>query len=123
MSREFLVNGLRTLLTHGHVDLLSYWKDKIAYLAHGYRFKRYLLRLQKLSPKAAVYVFGHSHQAENCVIDGKRYFNPGTTSMGEPPDYKLSFGLLRYSQNGIIEGEIIPLTGSQIRFGKWEKVR
>ncbi len=116
--RLFAINGVKTLLTHGHINLHHYWVDKAKNLLHGYRFNRYARRLQVLAPDAMIYIYGHSHHAENHWLDGKLFFNPGSSSVAEKPDFRLSFGIIQFHPDGNFSGEIIALNGAVVRFNK-----
>jgi len=118
-TRYFLINGVETVLTHGHINSLHYWQDKVENIIHGYNMERYSRRLLAMAPEADVYIFGHSHHAENQVIAGKLYFNPGSSSIAEKPDFRLSFGIMKFCPAGTVSGEIIALTGAVVRLGKW----
>lgn len=118
-TRFFLINGVKTVLTHGHINTFHYFHDKVDNFLNGYNVERYLRRLIPVAPEAEVYVFGHSHHAESRVIAGKLYFNPGSSSIAEKPDFKLSFGIIRFCPAGTVSGEIIELKGAVVRLGKW----
>ena len=109
ISREFILNGVKVNLTHGHLDAYHYWKDKVENLLSGYQLERYGKRLLHAAPDADVVIFGHSHHAENRNRDGKIFFNPGSCSVAEKPDMMLSFGILRIHANGEVRGEIVAL--------------
>ncbi|MCX6056377.1 MAG: YfcE family phosphodiesterase [Chloroflexi bacterium] len=98
--------GVTIALMHGHIDLKTYWLEKIQYLVTGYQRSRYLPRLRRAAPEALVYVFGHSHRAENFWQDGKYFFNPGSMSVGDTPEFKRSWGLLQVFEDGRVAGEI-----------------
>lgn len=118
--RVLIINGVRILLTHGHLSPLVYWKDKVSNILHGYELGRYMRRLPGVDPEARIYVFGHTHQAENTWVDEKLFFNPGGSSVGTPPDYMISFGILRIDTDGKVGAEIVPLTGAVVKFGRWD---
>lgn len=122
MNQDFLINGVKVLLTHGHKDFFNYWIDKLEYVLHQYHFKRYFSRLQKISPRAKVFIFGHSHHAENLKVDGRLFFNPGAASLGEPPENRISYGMLKFHPGGEVEGQVIPLTGYRVVLGKWKSL-
>jgi len=109
VSQELSFNGIKVYLTHGHINPYHYWRDKLENLIYGYRFDRYYRRLLSAAPGADVILFGHSHHAENRVRDAKLFFNPGSCSVAEKPDYKLSFGIIHFYPDGEVKGEIIPL--------------
>lgn len=114
----FSINGVTTLLTHGHINAYHYWLDKGHNFWHGYQFDRYARRLPQIAPEAAVYIFGHSHHAENRSMAGKLYFNPGSSSVAEKPDFRLSFGIIQFHTDGRFSGEVIALEGATTRFGR-----
>jgi putative phosphoesterase len=121
MMRLFIINGVRTLLAHGHLNPVVYWKDKVRNLLYGYQLTRYVSRLSALDTAASVYVFGHSHHAENIWQEGKLFFNPGGSSVGHPIASDTSMGVIRYQPDGLVHGEIIKLTGHVIKFRQWEQ--
>jgi len=116
----FTINGVRILLTHGHLSPRVYWMDKVSNVLHGYELGRYVHRLSRVDPQAQVFVFGHTHQAENSLVHEKLFFNPGGSSVGSAPDFMISYGILRIDQDGKVEREIIPLTGAVVKFRRWE---
>jgi uncharacterized protein len=106
MIREFELMGLKFALMHGHINFLTYWLDKLLYIFQGYQRERYVKRLPKAVLGAQVYVFGHTHHAENIWTDGILYFNPGSVSIGDFPEFQRSWGTLCIYEDGRIEGEI-----------------
>jgi len=116
---DFLINGIEVTLTHGHIDPWHYWVDKSQNFLHHYRVDRYVNRLPAIAPTAKVIVFGHSHHAENLVREGRIFFNPGSCSVAEKPDFQLSFGIIEIHPDGRIVGKIQPLLGWGCRSGKW----
>ncbi len=118
MHRLFHVNGVITLLTHGHIDAVHYWRDKVSNFINGYQFERYANRLSPLVPQAKLYIYGHSHHAENRWQEGKLFFNPGSCSIAEKPDFSISFGIIHFHPDGNFSGEIIELKEPVIRVGK-----
>lgn len=109
--RRFNINGARFFMTHGHLDLYHYWRDKNENILHGYQFDRYHKRLLPAAHDADVILFGHSHHAENRRLDQRLYFNPGSSSVAEKPDFRLSFGIMQISPQGDVKAEIISLAG------------
>lgn len=107
-SQILEINGTRILLTHGHMGLTAYWLDKFQHMLIGYRLKRYISRLQKAMPGAGVYIFGHSHKSEVIWQENVLFFNPGSVSIGSPPRFLRSWGLLTF-RGETFEGIIIPL--------------
>ena len=108
ISREFEINGQLVLLSHGHMGVISYWMDKFQHITKGYRPDRYISRLIGAMPEASVYVFGHSHCSEEIRQSGKLFFNPGSISIGMPPSFKCSWGLLIFHQDSV-QSKVIPL--------------
>jgi uncharacterized protein len=106
MKKTFEINGVKFVLTHGHISFIGYWVDKVKHILVGYKRKRYIQRLVKSEPYAQVYVFGHSHQPENYQQDGKLFFNPGSVTFGESLGLESSWGILRVFKDGTVEGEI-----------------
>ncbi len=108
ISRTLEINGIKILLTHGHMGLTSYWLDKLQHIFIGYRMNRYISRLRKVLPGAGVYIFGHSHRSEVIWQEDVLFFNPGSVSIGSPPQFHRSWGLLTFNDN-IYEGKIMRL--------------
>lgn len=102
------VNGVKIFLAHGHMGFSSYWMDKIQHTIKGYRSDRYIQRLTRAMPDAAIYIFGHSHSSEIIWQERKLYFNPGSVSVGLPPDFKRTWGILEFNDNHV-DARIIPL--------------
>lgn len=117
---QFDVFGLQIVLTHGHLNPKTYWKDKVQYITRGYNFERYQKRLREAFPKANVIVFGHTHHPENVWIDEQLFFNPGSVSHGDRYGKTRNFGFLKFFDDGRIESILIPLEGAEIRHKKWE---
>jgi len=122
LHQRFVINGSRVLLTHGHIDPFHYWFDKFQYVLQNYRMDRYVRRLERLAEDADVYIFGHTHRAENREIRGRLFHNPGSASIAIRPEIRISFGIIKFQPGGTAAGAIIALTGSKVRFGKWEAV-
>lgn len=108
ISRTLEVNGIKILLTHGHMGMTSYWADKVQHMLIGYRLNRYIRRVRKEMPGAGVYIFGHSHRSEIIWQEDVLLFNPGSVSIGAPPQFHRSWGLLTFSGK-TIEGKIMYL--------------
>ena len=108
ISRTLEIKGTKILLTHGHMGLTSYWLDKFQHMLIGYRMNRYIGRLRKEMPDAGVYIFGHSHRSEVIWQEDVLFFNPGSVSIGSPPQFRRSWGLLTFNSN-IYEGTIVRL--------------
>ncbi|HPS42759.1 MAG TPA: metallophosphoesterase family protein [Anaerolineaceae bacterium] len=120
MHQVFIINGVKVLLTHGHKDFLTYWWDKAVNFIQHYKIHRYFSRLQQIFPAARVFIFGHTHHAENTWQETRLYFNPGSCSAGEPPDFSISYGVVKFHLDGRIESQLIPLTGARVGFRKWK---
>ena len=120
LHQRFVINGSRVLLTHGHIDPFHYWFDKFQYVLQSYRMERYVKRLEKLAVDADVCIFGHTHRAENREVRGRLYHNPGSASIAIRPEISISFGIIKFQPGGTAAGAIVQLTGSKVRFGKWE---
>ena len=116
---DFRINGIEVILTHGHIDPWHYWVDKGQNLLHQYRVDRYIKRLPAIAPTAKVYIFGHSHHAENFEREGRIFFNPGSCSVAEKPDFQLTFGIMEIHSDGQINSRILPLTGWVRCSGRW----
>ena len=109
VTHWFLINKVKVFLTHGHLDVYHYWRDKVENLLHGYRFERYRQRLLGAAAGADVIIYGHSHHAENQFYEQKWFFNPGSCSVAEKPDFRLSFGIIRFHPGGEVETTIVSL--------------
>ena len=108
ISRSLEIEGTKILLTHGHMGMTSYWLDKLQHILMGYRLDRYMKRVKNEMPGAGVYIFGHSHKSEVIWQDNVLFFNPGSVSIGLPPRFQRSWGLLTFS-GATFEGTIKPL--------------
>jgi len=120
LHQRFVINGTRVFLTHGHINPFHYWFDKFQYVLQNYRMDRYVKRLEKLAEDADVCVFGHTHRAENREVRGRFYHNPGSASIAIRPEISISFGIIKFQPDGTSSSTIVRLTGSRVRFGKWE---
>jgi len=112
--------GVPITLMHGHGGIGNYLRDKLYYLRDGYQFERYRGKVAQLAPAARVVVFGHTHHAENRLVDGQLLFNPGSAHFGYLESLPPSIGFLRFYPGGEVVGEIYPLTRFSIRQGNWE---
>jgi predicted phosphodiesterase len=80
---------------------------------------------EQACPNATVWVYGHSHRAENHWVDGRLVFYPGAAigfrfgALNFPPSY----GLLRIYPGGRVQGEIVKLHGLEMRGGEWVQVK
>jgi len=107
LVQQFTLNGVKFAIMHGHINFLTYWLDKILYGFQGYRRERYIQRLPKASPGARVYVFGHTHHAENFWQGGVLFFNPGSVTIGDAESRQRTWGLLEVNEDGQVVGRII----------------
>ncbi len=105
--KRFEKLGIKFALMHGHMDFITYWLDKVAYVFKGYSRNRYTSRILKTAPDADVFVFGHTHHSENLLEDGKLYFNPGSITYGDFLQKTKSWGMIEVFENGQVEGKII----------------
>ncbi len=83
---------------------------KLHYIAEGYNMERFKPRLLETFPTANVIVFGHTHRPLIRWVNGKLFFNPGTTCFTDKRDLPPSLGLISIQPGGQVTGEIIPLT-------------
>ena len=97
VTRQIEINDHRVFLTHGHMGFVSYWLDKIQHAVKGYRSDRYISRLIQAESEASVYIFGHSHCAEEIRMGDKLFFNPGSATFALPPETRCSWGLMKFS--------------------------
>jgi putative phosphoesterase len=107
MTQQFEIFGVTLTLMHGHMDIITYWFDKFLYIIKGYDRTRYISRLLKAAPEANVFVYGHTHHAENYWQEGRLFFNPGSITYGDYLQRSRSWGILEVFDNGQIEGKII----------------
>jgi putative phosphoesterase len=63
-------------------------------------------RAEDLQPPPAVIVHGHTHKPRNEVIDGVRWFNPGTAGKPQFDARALTVGILTL-EDGRVTGEIV----------------
>jgi phosphoesterase, MJ0936 family len=73
---EMTINGVPLVLTHGHLNFLTYWWDKLQYIFRGYERRRFTKRLGEAFPLARVIVYGHTHRAENVSLDESSFSTP-----------------------------------------------
>jgi putative phosphoesterase len=121
--RRLEIYGSQVVLTHGHMSVATYWKDKYQHITRGYIFERYFRRFEKAFRSARVVVFGHTHHFENRWIGDRLYFNPGSVSHGDSLLPEPGYGILKFYEDGRIEAILTPLTGAVIRNQKWEITR
>ena len=116
---EFEIEGVKIVLTHGHLNFLTYWWDKMHYLFNGYKRDRIVQRLSTAFPKADIVVFGHTHRAENFWAGEQLFFNPGSVTVGDIWIRTRSFGIIEIAEDGSFQSQIIPLTGYDLVERKW----
>lgn len=119
-TQEMTINGVPLVLTHGHLNFLTYWWDKLQYIFRGYERRRFTKRLGEAFPLARVIVYGHTHRAENVSLDEKLFFNPGSAAIGDLWVRKCSFGLLEIEEDGSIKSQLVPLEGFHLVNRRWE---
>lgn len=103
-------HGVQIALMHGHMNFVTYWLDKLIYIIKGYDRQRYTSRLGWAAPEANVYIFGHTHHAENFWHENRLYFNPGSITYGDFPARQRSWGILEIHTDGRAEGRILPIS-------------
>ena len=86
------IEGRKFLITHGHTHHVKTDLTKI--------------RAYAKTNKADVVVYGHTHKAQNQMIDNILFFNPGSTIF--PKDGKASFGIIEITQ-GVLKSRLVPL--------------
>ncbi len=118
------LDGVRVVMAHGQGSFFTYWLDKFLFVFQGYRFERYQRVVEASSAlEADVYIFGHTHRAENRLVGGRLFFNPGSASFGFIKGSRHpSFGLLTILPGGQVQGEIRPLNGWRVVKGRWERL-
>lgn len=82
LTEEFTVEGVRFLITHGHLFNVKYGLLD--------------LRMAAKEKGAQVVLFGHTHYATDEVVDGVRYFNPGSLGYGK------SFGVIEVKDGQVL---------------------
>jgi hypothetical protein len=119
LGRFLTIAGTSVALVHGHGGFLPYFKDKWYYLVEGYREARYTKRLHQFAPAAKVIVFGHTHRPVNLWQEDQLFFNPGSASTGPTLSGNPSYGILHFSADGSVLGEIIEMNGARLVNGSW----
>lgn len=107
LVHQFEQFGLRFVMIHGHMGYLTYWVDKLVTLIKGYDRDFYIKRFDRKVPGAHVYIFGHTHHAENFWKNGKLYFNPGSITHGDYLLHQRSWGILEVYEDQRVEGRVI----------------
>jgi len=120
--------GVPVILTHGHGSWLNYMNDKVHHFFEGYRLERYMNTVRKtagvyvnhsLETIPTVFVFGHTHRPANIWQQGSLLFNPGSPSVFQKVDFRPTLGLLYFSADAKVEGEIIELQGVSLKKRNW----
>ena len=111
--------GVKVALMHGHGGLANYLRDKLASIRYGYQTERYIRVLFHTVADARVYIFGHTHFPENFWQEGKLIFNPGSASTSVSRKLSPSVGILRFYAGGVVEAEIVKMTGLKILRRQW----
>lgn len=106
---ELTFGSVRVGLTHGHGGIWEYIRDRIDYMARGYRLELFQSRLLDTFPEADVIVFGHTHRPLNMRTHGKLLFNPGSPHIPDRKYIAPSVGLLIITTAGDVVGEVIEL--------------
>jgi len=101
--------GVTLGLTHGHGGWANYFRDKMRYVALGYRFDHYYQILRRDFPDSQVIVYGHTHRAENRRINGQLIFNPGSACCPIGIRHPPSIGLLHFYPGQQVIGQIIKI--------------
>jgi putative phosphoesterase len=109
LHRTLNFNGATIGLTHSHGGLRNYLIGKLHYIAEGYNLDRFKPRLVETFPAAQAIIFGHTHRPLNRWINGKLFFNPGSTCYTDKRDLLPSLGILTIQPGGQISGEILSL--------------
>lgn len=79
---EFTAEGVRFLATHGHLFNVKYGMLELSMAAK--------------EKGAQIVLFGHTHYATDEVVDGVRYFNPGSLGYGK------SFGVIEVKDGQVL---------------------
>ena len=82
LTEEFTVEGVRFMATHGHLFNVKYGMLDISLAAR--------------EKGADIVLFGHTHIAMDEVVDGIRYFNPGSLGYGK------SFGVIEVKNGQVL---------------------
>jgi uncharacterized protein len=109
LTRQVCFENVTIGLTHGHMGMCQYLKDKPYLLFHTYSHQRLFPRLLAAFPQAGVIVFGHAHLPLNRWVDGRLIFNPGTPLWQRRKRLSPSVGLLRLQTGREVVGEIVEL--------------
>lgn len=118
LVRHVELCGQRIVVMHGHRGWYSYLWDKFRNYLEGYRPDRYIPRLGKPFPEAAVIVFGHTHFAVNFVYGTQLFFNPGSAIYKTGFKQQPSFGVLSVSMQSV-KGKHIVLENATLCHRQW----
>jgi putative phosphoesterase len=113
------IKDVKILITHGHGHIFSYVWDKLPYWLWGYKFERFVKKFSKLNQEFDVVLFGHSHHHENCWVEGRLYFNPGSAYDPLRNHSGPSIGVMEIGAGKVIGAKIICLQGFKWHSGKW----
>jgi putative phosphoesterase len=109
LHRTLSFDGVTLGLTHSHGGLRNYIIGKFQYIAEGYNLEHFKPRLLETFPAADVIVFGHTHRPLIRWVNGKLFFNPGSTCLTDKRNIPSSLGMLYIRPGGQTTGEIVPL--------------
>lgn len=100
IARE--INGVRFVLTHGHVSIKEWALNYLRLFALGHQVShlRFQEVLASLYPDANVIIYGHVHKQLNEVMNGQRFINPGVGYSEWRNKYRLHYARLDISQTG-----------------------
>ena len=80
MEEWFVFNGLKLVLTHGHISMWRWFWNYVhlflTFRIHNHQF--FQRQLAERYPEADVIIYGHLHFQYDEMMDGKRFINPGS---------------------------------------------
>lgn len=117
--KEITIKDVKILITHGHGHFFSYVWDKFPYWILGYKFERFFKKFSKLNQNFDIVIFGHSHRPENRWVEGRLYFNPGSSYDALKNHSGPSIGLLNIMESKKVEASIIHLRELHWKGRKW----
>lgn len=79
------IEGQNFIITHGHLHHVKLNLNRLK----GYAKKN----------KADIVLYGHTHKAQNKIIDNILFFNPGSTIF--PKDGRASFGIIEIKEDSL----------------------
>ena len=103
------IHNISIGMTHGHLGLWQYLKDKAYFTTRRYYHAYFLPRLFSLFPNQKIIIFGHGHLPLNRWINGKLFFNPGSPHVPDKTSPTPTVGILTITSQQVIQGEIIAL--------------